>query len=91
MCLGIPGQILEIPDRGAGHAVIDISGVTRSVSIALVDEPEAPLEAGDWVLIHVGFALGRIDEEQARDTLDLLRRGAELEQELDAIRRGTSG
>jgi len=41
------------------------------------------------VLIHVGFALGRIDEEQARDTLDLLRRGAELEQELDVIRRGT--
>ncbi|MCJ7672398.1 MAG: HypC/HybG/HupF family hydrogenase formation chaperone [Acidimicrobiia bacterium] len=89
MCLGIPGQIVEIPDRAAGLAVVDISGVRRSVSIALVDEPALPLEPDDWVLIHVGFALGRIDEEQARDTLALLRRGAELEQELDVIRRGT--
>jgi hydrogenase expression/formation protein HypC len=89
MCLGIPGQIVEVPDRQAGLATVDISGVRRSVSIALVDEPAEPVEPGDWVLVHVGFALARIDEEQAQETLDLLHRGAELQQELDEIRRGT--
>jgi hydrogenase expression/formation protein HypC len=68
---------------------VDISGVRRSVSVALVDEPAAPVEAGDWVLVHVGFALARIDEEQAQETLELLRRGAELQAELDEIRHGT--
>ena len=89
MCLGIPGRIVEIPDRHAGLATVDISGVRRSVSVALVDEPLAPIEPGDWVLVHVGFALARIDEAQAKETLDLLRRGAELQQELDEIRHGT--
>lgn len=89
MCLGIPGQIAEIADREGGLATVDVSGVRRSVSIALVDEPAAPIDEGDWVLIHVGFALARIDEEQARETLELLQRGAELQRELDEMRRGT--
>ena len=89
MCLGIPGQIVEIADREGGLATVDVSGVRRSVSIALVDEASAPIEEGDWVLIHVGFALARIDEEQARETLELLQRGAELQRELDEMRRGT--
>lgn len=89
MCLGIPGQIAEVADREGGLATVDVSGVRRSVSIALVDEPAAPIEEGDWVLIHVGFALARIDEEQARETLELLQRGAELQRELDEMRRGT--
>lgn len=89
MCLGIPGQIVEIADREGGLATVDVSGVRRSVSIALVDEPAAPIDEGDWVLIHVGFALARIDEEQARETLELLQRGAELQRELDEMRRGT--
>jgi len=89
MCLGIPGRIVEIPDREAGLAIVDISGVRRSVSVALVDEPAAPIEEGDWVLVHVGFALAQIDEEQARETLELLQQGAELQRELDEIRRGT--
>ena len=89
MCLGIPGRIVEIPDRQGGLATVDISGVRRSISVALVDEPAAPVEPGDWVLVHVGFALARIDEEQAQETLDLLRRAEELQQELDEIRHGT--
>jgi hydrogenase expression/formation protein HypC len=89
MCLGIPGRIVDVPDRQAGLATVDISGVRRSVSVALVDEPAAPIEPGDWVLVHVGFALSRIDEEQAHETLELLRRGAELERELDEMRHGT--
>ena len=89
MCLGIPGRIVEVADREAGLATVDVSGVRRSVSIALVDTPDAPIEDDDWVLVHVGFALARIDEEQAHETLELLRRGAELQRELDEIRRGT--
>lgn len=89
MCLGIPGLIVAVADREGGLATVDVSGVRRSVSIALVDEPAAPIEEGDWVLIHVGFALARIDEEQARTTLELLQRGAELQRELDEMRRGT--
>ena len=88
MCLGIPGQVIELVDRDAGLARVDISGVRREVSVALVDEPAAPLQVGDWVLIHVGFALARIDEDDARETLELLAKGAELQRELDEIRQG---
>ena len=89
MCLGIPGLIVDVPDREAGLATVDVSGVRRSVSIALVDEPSAPVHEGDWVIVHVGFALARIDEAQAHETLELLRRGAELQRELDEMRQGT--
>ena len=89
MCLGIPGQVIEIVDRDAGLAKVDISGVRRDISVALVDEPAAPVEVGDWVLIHVGFALARIDEEDARETIALLERGAELQRELEELRAGT--
>jgi hydrogenase expression/formation protein HypC len=89
MCLGIPAQVVEVPDREAGLATVDFSGVRRSVSVALVDEPASPVEPGDWVLVHVGFALARIDEQQAQETLELLQRGAELQKELDEIRHGT--
>jgi hydrogenase expression/formation protein HypC len=89
MCLGIPAQVVEVADREGGLATVDVSGVRREVSVALVDEPAAPIEPGDWVLVHVGFALARIDEAQARETLELLRRGAELQRELDEIRQGT--
>ena len=85
MCLGIPGQVIELVDRDAGLARVDISGVRREVSVALVDEPTAPLRVGDWVLIHVGFALARIDEDDARETLELLAKGAELQRELDEM------
>ena len=89
MCLGIPGRIVEVTDRAGGLATVDVSGVRRSVSVALVDEPAAPIEEGEWVLVHVGFALARIDEEDARETLELLRQGAEFQRELDEIRQGT--
>lgn len=89
MCLGIPAQVVEVADREGALATVDVSGVRRSVSVALVDEPTAPIEPGDWVLVHVGFALARIDEDEARETLELLRRGAELQRELDEMRKGT--
>ena len=89
MCLGIPGQVIEVVDREGGLARVDISGVRREVSVALVDEPATPIEPGEWVLIHVGFALARIDEDEARETLELLQRGADLQRELDELRQGT--
>jgi hydrogenase expression/formation protein HypC len=70
MCLGIPGQIVEIVDETFQIAKVDVSGVKRGVSIALIaSEGVAP---GDWVLIHVGFAMSKIDEQEAQETLKLL-------------------
>jgi hydrogenase expression/formation protein HypC len=89
MCLGIPGQVIEIVERDAGLARVDISGVRREVSVALVDEPAHPIEAGDWVLVHVGFALARIDEDEAATTLALLREAIDHQRELDELRAGT--
>lgn len=89
MCLGIPGQVIELTDPEAGLAKVDIAGVRREISIALVHEPAAPVELGDWVLVHVGFALARIDEDEARATLELLAQAAELAHELDELRAGT--
>ena len=84
MCLAIPAQIVEIADAEAGLATAEIAGVRRSVSIALC--PEA--ELGDWVLIHVGFALARIDEVEAQATLDLLAEA--IAAELEAAEAGDS-
>ena len=82
MCLAIPAQIVEIVDPEGALAKAEISGVRRSVSYALCPE----VEVGDWVLIHVGFALERIDEEQARETIALLEQmGEAYEQELREI------
>lgn len=84
MCLGIPGQIVEISDVAQLRAKVDIEGVRREVSIALIglDGPE-PARVGDWVLVHVGFAMAKIDEEEARETLGALKAlGDMYEQEL---------
>ena len=82
MCLGIPGQIVEIVDPENHIAKIDVSGVRRNVNITLLALDEG-VELGDWVLVHVGFALSKIDEAQARETLEFLERlGEPYEQEL---------
>ena len=76
MCLGIPGQIIEIVDDANQIARVDVSGVRRNVNVALVrSEGIAP---GDWVLIHVGFAMSKIDEREAQMTLELLREMGEV-------------
>ena len=85
MCLAIPGQIVEIVDRPNRLAMVEVAGVCRKVNIGLLDEDG--VEEGDWVLIHVGFAMSRVDEQEARATLRLLEdMGAEYEQELDELR-----
>ena len=70
MCLGIPGQILEIVDDQNSIAKVIVSGVKRNVSVALV-RPEG-IAPGDWVLIHVGFAMSKIDEGEAHETMKAL-------------------
>lgn len=89
MCLGIPARVIEVVDRDGGLARVDVSGVRREISVALIDEPAAPINPGDWVLVHVGFGLARIDESDARETLALLQQAAELDEELRQIREGT--
>ncbi|HWQ11715.1 MAG TPA: HypC/HybG/HupF family hydrogenase formation chaperone [Roseiflexaceae bacterium] len=75
MCLGIPGQIVEFVDEANHIARVNVSGVRRNVNVALVrEEGIAP---GDWVLIHVGFAMSKIDEREAQETLALLRQMGE--------------
>ena len=71
MCLGIPGRIIDIVDDANSIAKVDVSGVKRNVSVALV-RPEG-IEPGDWVLIHVGFAMSKIDENEARETMQALQ------------------
>ena len=71
MCLGIPGQVVEFVDDTFSLAKVDVSGVKRNVNVSLIaSEGIAP---GDWVLIHVGFALSKIDEQEACETLQLLQ------------------
>lgn len=72
MCLGIPGQIVELAGGGAYRATVDVGGVRREANTALIEDDE-DIEVGNWVLIHVGFAMARIDEEEAQRTLELLR------------------
>lgn len=87
MCLGIPGEILEITDADNSMAKVDVSGVRREVNIACIIDDEHPLEAcvGDWVLVHVGFAMSRIDEEEAAKTLAILAELGEVQDELQAM------
>lgn len=66
MCLAVPGQVLSIEDDQLRTATVSFGGVTKSVSLALV--PEAGV--GDYVIVHVGFAISKLDEEAARRTLD---------------------
>jgi hydrogenase expression/formation protein HypC len=82
MCLAIPGQIIEIVDEPNRLAKVEIAGVQRTVNVGLLDGPGP----GDWVLIHVGFAMSLIDEAEASATLELLEQmGAEYEQELEEL------
>ena len=87
MCLGIPAQIVEFVDSERFLAKADVSGVRRVVNVALVSGGTDGAGVGDWVLLHVGFAMARIDEHEAQATLDALRALGEIyEQELEDLR-----
>jgi hydrogenase expression/formation protein HypC len=87
MCLAIPGCVVEVVDESNRLAKVDVAGVRRNVNIGLFEGDEA-IEPGDWVLIHVGFAISKIDEAEAHATRALLEgMGAEYEQELAELRQ----
>ena len=86
MCLGVPGQIVDWVDRQHHIAKADVSGVRRNVNAGLLAEGPDAVDVGDWVLIHVGFAMSKIDEDEANATREFLEQlGAPYEEELAEI------
>jgi hydrogenase expression/formation protein HypC len=83
MCLAIPGRVVDVVDQANRLAKVDVAGVRRNVNVGLLDS----VEPGDWVLIHVGFALSKVDEDEAQATLRLLQQmGEAYEQELEDLK-----
>ena len=92
MCLGIPGKIVAIEDATKKLGVVDVGGVRRVTNLACVlngDAPEALV--GEWVLVHVGFAMSRIDPAEAERTLKLMTEMGEVQDELRALQNSTPG
>lgn len=88
MCLGIPGRIVEITDPANFLAKVDVSGVQRTISVALL-EKEMPAP-DDWVLVHVGFAMAKVDETEALLTLAAVQKlGDVYDTELEAFNSST--
>jgi hydrogenase expression/formation protein HypC len=87
MCLAIPGQLLEIVDDENRLAKVDVAGVRRTINIGLLDDDGIGVGPGDWVLIHVGFAMSRVDEDEAIATRRQLERmGQDYEAELEELK-----
>jgi hydrogenase expression/formation protein HypC len=88
MCLGIPGEVIEVLTDRPDLAKVDVSGVKRAINIGLLENEE--VVPGDWVLIHVGFAMSKIDEGEAKAALEFLEGiGQAYQDELDALREST--
>jgi len=85
MCLGIPGRIVAVHDPERRLAMVDVGGVRRAVNIACIVDADHPAESclGDWVLVHIGFAMSRLDEAEAAKTLELLRMMGEAQAEIE--------
>ena len=92
MCLGIPGQIVAIEDADRKLAIVDVGGVRRQINIACIVDADRPADScvGDWVLVHVGFAMARIDEEAARETMRILTELGEAQLEIEEMRRAAA-
>jgi hydrogenase expression/formation protein HypC len=84
VCLAIPGQIIEIEAEHQLLALVEVGGVRRNVNIGLLEA--GAVTPGDWILIHVGFALSKIDEGQAQDQLRMLRAMGEDQLAIDEVR-----
>ncbi len=86
MCVGIPARVVELAPSGPHTAIVDVEGVQREVNTLVVDGDGEPLEVGDWVLLHVGFAMSRIDPQEASETLAFMRElGSVYEDEVEAF------
>jgi len=93
MCLGIPGRIVSIDDETRKLATVDVGGVQRQINLACIVDDKHPLQSciGEWVLVHVGFAMARINEREARETLRLLQELGDAQAQLDAMRQSAAG
>ncbi|HEX5900722.1 MAG TPA: HypC/HybG/HupF family hydrogenase formation chaperone [Solirubrobacteraceae bacterium] len=92
MCLAIPGQVIEFVDEANRLAIVDVAGVRRNVNVGLLDAEDGGAQPGDWVLTHVGFALSKVDEEEAHATLELLRgMGSEFESAIEELKGSVIG
>lgn len=87
MCVGLPGQIVEIVDAADDSAIVEIAGTRRLINIACVigASRSAADCIGEWVLVHVGFAMSRIDEDEAIKTLELLQELGEMAEDMAAM------
>lgn len=83
MCLAIPGQIKEFNADNHGIATVDVGGVRRKVNVDLLREET--LAVGDWVLIHVGFAMSKISEQQAQEQLEILTMLGEMDEAVESV------
>lgn len=71
MCLGLPGQVVELLGEASMLAVVETEGVRRTISLEVIG-PEADVQVGDWVLAHLGFAMSKLEEHEAQETLALM-------------------
>lgn len=88
MCLGIPGRIVAVIDAAEQLAMVEVGGMRRPVNISFICDDIRPPEAcvGDWVLVHVGFAMSRLDEGEAARTFAVLQEMEEMHSEMEAMR-----
>jgi hydrogenase expression/formation protein HypC len=87
VCLAIPGCIVDVVDEANRLARVEIGGVRRTINVGLLDAEGDGVAPGDWVLVHVGFAMSKVDEEEALATLKLLEAmGDDYEQELEELK-----
>jgi hydrogenase expression/formation protein HypC len=87
MCLAIPGRVMDMVDETNRLAKVDVAGVQRNVNVGLLDDDGVGVGPGDWVLIHVGFAMSKIDETEALETRRMLESmGEDYEQELEDLK-----
>lgn len=84
MCVGIPAQVVELEPSGRHSAIVDVDGAQREVNTIMVDDEG--LAVGEWVLLHVGFAMSKIDADEAADTLAFMRElGSVYDEEIEAF------
>jgi hydrogenase expression/formation protein HypC len=92
MCLGIPGELVELAADDTDLATVSVAGVRRKVNVGLLADDEEELAVGDWILIHVGFALAKIDEAEAAAALEMLHSmGPAYDQELEEFVGSSTG
>jgi hydrogenase expression/formation protein HypC len=91
MCVGVPGQIVAISDARKQLGIVSVSGVRREINLACIVDDAHPVESctGNWVLVHVGFAMSRIDEHEAARTLRLLAELGQMQAELETLQYGS--